>query len=83
MTPTLARLSEVQFSAQLDHFKNFNIDWNTSICDDLQLLVTVRKCRKHSDDTLIDDDLNERIQGSNGIKHDPINFDNYFEISTL
>jgi hypothetical protein len=53
------------------------------IGDDLQLQIAVRKRRDQNDDTVMDDDSNERIGGSRGIKYDSINLDDYCGISTL
>ncbi|CAF5034589.1 unnamed protein product [Rotaria sp. Silwood1] len=82
MAPTVGRLSEIQFSAQLDH-SQIPTSIGIRIGDDLQLQVAVRKRRERNDDTLMDDDSNERIGGSKGIKYDPINLDYYCGVSTL
>ncbi|CAF1473219.1 unnamed protein product [Rotaria sp. Silwood1] len=82
MAPTVGRLSEIQFSAQLDH-SQIPTSIGIRIGDDLQLQVAVRKRRERNDDTLMDDDSNERIGGSKGIKYDPINLDDYCGVSTL
>ncbi|CAF3241365.1 unnamed protein product [Rotaria socialis] len=82
MAPTVGRLTEIQFSAQLDH-SNISTSVGIRIGDDLQLQVAVRKRREQNDDTLMDDGSNERIGASKGIKYDPINLDDYCGTSTL
>ncbi|CAF1438807.1 unnamed protein product [Rotaria sordida] len=83
MAPTVGRLSEIQFSAQLDH-PQIPTSIGIRIGDDLQLQVAVRKRHERNDDTRMDDDSNERIGGgTKGIKYDSINLDDYYGISTL
>ncbi|CAF2678340.1 unnamed protein product [Rotaria sp. Silwood2] len=82
MAPTVGRLSEIQFSAQLDH-SQIPTSIGIRIGDDLQLQIAVRKRRERNDDTHMDDDSNERIGGAKGIKYDSINLDDYCGISTL
>lgn len=54
------------------------------IGDDLQLQVAVRRRREQLDDTVMEDDSNERIVGgTKGIKFDPINLDEFWGTSTL
>ncbi len=53
------------------------------IGDDLQLQIAVRKRRESNDDTIMDDDSNERTTRSKGIKYDSINLEDYCGTSTL
>ncbi|CAF1279274.1 unnamed protein product [Adineta ricciae] len=82
LAPTVGRLTEIQFSAQLDHTQ-IPTSVGVRIGDDLQLQVAVRKRRDQNDDTVMDDDSTERPGGSRGIKFDPISLDDYCGTSTL
>ncbi|CAF1168579.1 unnamed protein product [Adineta steineri] len=82
MAPTVGRLTEIQFSAQLNHTQ-ISTSIGIRIGDDLQLQVAIRKRRDHNDDTVMDDDSTDRTGGSRGVKYDPIDLDNYCGISTL
>jgi len=82
MAPTVGRLSEIQFSAQLDH-SQISPSIGIRIGDDLQLQIAIRKRREQNDDTIMDDDSNERTGGTKGIKYEPVNLEDYCGTSTL